>query len=73
MLVRLSSLVAALAFSGLVSGAAFALAAAPPTPVPAGDAAAREAKSAECYKQADAKTLHGKERRMFHHECMKAK
>ena len=70
---RISSLVAALMLSGLVSGAAFALDAAQPTPVPAGDAAARAAKSADCYKQADLKSLHGKERKKFHHECMKAK
>jgi hypothetical protein len=71
---RISSLVVAFAFSALVSGAACALDAAQPTPgqTPAADSAAKTAKSADCYKQADAKSLHGKERRKFHHECMKA-
>ncbi len=71
---RFSSLVTAIAFSALVSGAAFALDAAQPTPgpTPAADAAARAAKSSDCYKQADLKNLHGDKRRKFHHECMKA-
>ena len=71
---RFSSLVTAIAFSALFSGAAFALDAAQPTPsaTPAADAGAKAAKSAECYKQADIKNLHGNERRKFHHECMKA-
>jgi hypothetical protein len=71
---RISSLVIAVAFSALVSGPAFALDAAQPTPgaTPAADAAVRAAKSADCYKQADAKDLHSKERKKFHHECMKA-
>ena len=71
---RFSSLVAATAFSALLSGAAFALDAAQPTPgpTPAEDAGAKAAKSAECYKQADVKNLHGKDRKKFHRECMKA-
>ena len=71
---RFSSLVTAIAFSALFSGAAFALDAAQPTPssTPAADAGAKAAKSAECYRQADVKNLHGKERKKFHHECMKA-
>ena len=69
---RISSLVTATALSALVSGAAFALDAAQPTPVPTVDAGAKAATSADCYKQADAKDLHGKDRRKFHHECMKA-
>ena len=54
---RFSSLVTAIAFSALVSGAAFALDAAQPTPgpTPAADAGAKAAKSADCYKQADVK------------------
>jgi hypothetical protein len=35
------------------------------------DAAAKAAKSAECSKQADAKGLHGKERKKFREECKK--
>jgi len=69
---RILSLIVALAFGALVSGAAFALDAAQPTAAPAGDVAAKAAKSADCYKQADAKSLHGKERRKFHHQCMTA-
>ncbi len=71
---RFSILVAAIAFSALLSGAAFALDAAQPTPdpTPAADAGAKAAKSTECYQQADLKNLHGNNRRTFHHECMKA-
>ena len=35
------------------------------------DAAAKAAKSADCSKQADAKGLHGKERKKFREECKK--
>ena len=71
---RFSTLVTAIALSALTSGAAFALDAAEPTPgpAPAADAAAKAAKSSDCYKQADLKNLHGDKRRQFHHECMKA-
>jgi hypothetical protein len=69
---RIPSLVTAIAFSALMSGAAFALDAAQPTPGAAPDAGAKAAKSSDCYKQADAKDLHGKERKKFHRECMKA-
>jgi len=66
---RISTIVSAVAFGALLSGAAYALdAAAPPD-----DAGAEAAKSADCYKQADAKDLHGKERKRFHSECMTAK
>ncbi len=71
---RFSTLVAAIAFSALLSGAAFALDAAQPTPgqAPAADVGAKAAKSAECYKHADLKNLHGNDRRKFYHECLKA-
>jgi len=71
---RFSSLVTATAFGALLSGAAFALDAAQPTPgeTPAADAGAKAAKSTDCYQQADVKNLHGNDRRKFHHECMKA-
>jgi hypothetical protein len=78
---RISTLVCALALGTLVSGAAFAFDAPAPastaTPMtspsaePAMDAAAKAAKSTECYQQADAKDLHGKDRKTFHRECMK--
>ena len=32
---------------------------------------ARSPESVECYKQADAQGLHGKERRKFHHKCVR--
>jgi hypothetical protein len=71
---RFTPLLTAIAVSALMSGAALALDAAQPTPsaTPAADAGAKAAKSAECYKQADVKNLHGKDRKKFHRECMKA-
>ena len=67
----------------LVSGAAYATdAAAPaasPSPTPTATAAAKpdkaatEARSQECSKEADAKGLHGKERKKFREECKKGK
>ncbi len=66
---RISTFVSAIAFGVLVSGAAYALDAAAPAP----DAAAKAAKAAECSKRADAKGLHGPERRKFREECKKAK
>jgi hypothetical protein len=82
---RISSLVCALALGALVRGPALAFdapapastaapAASPgasPSAAPAMDAAAKAAKSSECYQQADAKDLHGKDRKTFHRECMK--
>ena len=71
---RFSTLVTAIAFSALVSGAALALDAAQPTPEP--DARRRRRRQGRqigrLLRQADVKTLHGKERKKFHHECMKA-
>jgi hypothetical protein len=64
---RISTLVSAIALGVFVSSSAFALDAA----APANDAAAKAAKSAECSKQADAKGLHGKERKKFRSECKK--
>ena len=71
---RFSSLISAIAFSALISSAALALDAAQPTPSPtaAAEAGAKAAKSADCYRQPDVKNLHGKERKTFHRECMKA-
>ncbi len=69
---RISTFVSAIAFGVLLSSAAYALDAAAPAATSA-DAAARAAKSAECSKQADAKGLHGKERKKFREECKKAK
>ena len=78
---RISTFVCALALGALASEAAIAFDAPATTPAatpmtspsaaPAKDAADKAAKSAECYQQADAKGLHGKDRRTFHHECKK--
>jgi hypothetical protein len=72
-IMRISTFVSAIAFSVLVSGAAYALDAAAPATAPAADAAAKAAKSADCSKQADAKGLHGAERRKVREQCKKAK
>jgi len=54
----------------LGSGGAYAQAPAPDKPAAAAKAKpARSAKSIECSKQADAKGLHGKERKKFRSEC----
>jgi hypothetical protein len=66
---RISTFISAIALGAFVSGSAFALDAAAAAP----DAAARTARGAECSKLADAKGLHGKERRKFREECKKAK
>jgi len=66
---KISSFVSALALGLFVSGSAFALDAAAPVAKP--DAGAKAAKSSECYKEADVKGLHGKERKKFHRECVK--
>ena len=61
----------------LVSGAAYAPDAAAPTPrlrptaTVKADPAATEARSQECSKEADAKGLHGKERKKFREKCKK--
>ena len=34
-------------------------------------ATGKKAKSEDCYRQADSKNLHGKERKHFHNECMR--
>lgn len=74
---KISLLAAALGFGLLMSGAAFATDAAAPaaTSSPAAaakpDKAATEARSQECSKEADAKGLHGKERKKFREKCKK--
>ncbi len=70
---------AALGFACLVAGSAFATDAAAPaaSPSPAASAAAKpdmaasQARSQECSKEADAKGLHGKERKKFRSKCKK--
>lgn len=71
---------AAIAFSLILGGSAFAQGTATPAPAtktapdkmaPAKPKAERTAASLECSKQADAKGLHGKERKKFRSECKK--
>jgi psiF repeat len=80
-MMTLSSRVAATAVASLLlMGSAFAQTPAPATtPAPAATAAPaakkadkpRSAESLECSKQADAKGLHGKDRKKFRSECKK--
>ena len=84
-MISLSSRILAITVASLiVGGSAFAQTAAPATPAtpsaktaPAKAAAPKEkpertAASLECSKQADAKGLHGNERRKFRSECKKS-
>jgi hypothetical protein len=72
-----SRVVAIVAASLLLGGTAFAQTMAPATPAPASKMAPatkkvekpRTAASLECSKEADAKGLHGKERKKFRSEC----
>jgi ribosomal protein L12E/L44/L45/RPP1/RPP2 len=73
----MKALILAAAFGlGLaVSGAAYATDAAATAPAATAaakpDQAAKEARSQECSKEADAKGLHGKERKKFREKCKK--
>ena len=65
-------LLAALGTVALLStGVAQAQTAAPDKSDKAASSKPRSAKSIECSKQADAKGLHGKERKKFRSECIK--
>jgi hypothetical protein len=71
---RIHGVACAAALCVLVSGAAHALDAASDSTAPGSargseDAAARSARSIECSQKADAKSLHGKERKHFMREC----
>jgi psiF repeat len=81
----LSSRAVATAFASLLlMGSAFAQAPAPATPAPAAKTDSKmtpadkkapvvhSAASVECSKEADAKGLHGKERKKFRSDCKKA-
>jgi hypothetical protein len=80
-MMTISSRVAATAFASLfLISSAFAQTTAPATPAPATKMAPaekkaekpRSAESLQCSKDADAKSLHGKERKKFMSECKKA-
>jgi hypothetical protein len=67
---KLKIFVSALALGMFVSSTAFALdAAAPDTAKP--DVTAMKAKAQQCSNEADAKGLHGKERKKFRASCKK--
>jgi len=69
---KISAIAAALALGMFISAPVFADTTTPAA-APKVDAAAKAAKSAECSKEADAKSLHGKERKKFREECKKGK
>ena len=80
-MMTISSRVAATAFASLfLISSAFAQTTAPATPAPATKMAPaekkaekpRSAESLQCSKDADAKSLHGKDRKKFMSECKKA-
>lgn len=78
MMMKFSSRAAAtVALSLLLAGSAFAQSATPAPTAPAAKTAPAKAKpertaaSLECSTQADAKGLHGKERKKFRSECKK--
>lgn len=78
-MMTISSRVAAAAFASLfLISSAFAQTTAPTTPAPTAKAAPakaekpRTAASLECSKEADAKGVHGKERKKFMSDCKKA-
>jgi hypothetical protein len=80
-MMTISSRLAATAFASLfLISSAFAQTTTPATPAPAAKAAPAEKKaekprtaaSLECSKEADAKSVHGKERKKFMSDCKKA-
>jgi len=71
---RIASLATGAALAALLTGgAALAQTASPSAAPKAASMAAHSAKSAECYRQADARQLHHAERRKFYVDCVKAK
>ena len=75
-MITISSRAAAIALSAslFLAGSAFAQTTTPApaaTPAPAKTEKPRSAASLECSKEADAKGLHGKERKKFRAECKK--
>ena len=77
---KISLLAVALALGMSFSGAVYAETASPlptasasPAAAAKDDDAAKAAKAAECSKKADAKGLHGKERKKFRADCKKGK
>lgn len=72
-MMTMSSRAAATAFASLLlMGSAFAQTTAPAAKTETKAPVVHSAASLECSKQADAKGLHGKERKKFRSECKKA-
>lgn len=72
-MMTISSRAAATAFASLLlMGSAFAQTAAPAAKAETKAPVVHSAASLECSRQADAKGLHGKERKKFRSECKKA-
>lgn len=72
-MMTISSRAAATAFASLLlTSSAFAQATAPAAKTEAKAPMVHSAASLECSKEADAKGLHGKERKKFRSECKKA-
>jgi hypothetical protein len=72
-MMTISSRAAAIAFASmLLTSSAFAQTAAPAAKTEAKAPMVHTAASLECSKEADAKGLHGKERKKFRSECKKA-
>jgi hypothetical protein len=72
-MMTISSRAAATAFASLLlMGSAFAQATAPAPKAETKAPMVHSAASLECSKEADAKGLHGKERKKFRSECKKA-
>ena len=72
-MMTISSRAAATAFASLLlMGSAFAQTSAPAAKTETKAPVVHSAASLECSKQADAKGLHGKERKKFRSECKKA-
>ena len=72
-MMKISSRTAAAAFASfLLMGSAFAQTTAPAAKADTKAPVVHSAASLECSKEADAKGLHGKERKKFRSECKKA-
>jgi hypothetical protein len=70
---KITTFLTAAALSAFLMGGAFAQTTAPAPAKPAAAPVAHTAQSIECSKEADAKGLHGKERKKFRAECKKGK
>ncbi len=72
-MIKSAVMAAGLGFALFITGPAYAEDAAAPAGKGKSPPAARSAKSLDCSKQADAKGLHGKDRKKFRSECIHGK